>query len=117
MRTLQGHAGRVYAVSFAAELLATGASDGLVVLWDPLTGERLRELRGHPDGVWPVRLSPSGELLAAGGGDGVIRVWDTATGGPLHELAGHQAPVYTVVVRRLGAGHRRRGGRACGSGT
>ncbi|MFG1961129.1 TIR domain-containing protein [Nonomuraea sp. NPDC049028] len=96
VRTLQGHAGRVYAVSFAGGLLATGASDGLVVLWDALTGAHLRELRGHADGVWPVRLNPSGELVAAGGGDGVIRVWDTATGRLVHELAGHQAPVYTV---------------------
>ncbi|HUR05719.1 MAG TPA: TIR domain-containing protein [Nonomuraea sp.] len=96
VRTLQGHRGRVYAVSFAGGLLATGASDGLVVLWDALTGEHLRELRGHADGVWPLRLSPSGELVAAGGGDGVIRVWDTATGRLVHELAGHQAPVYTV---------------------
>ncbi|MFG1680212.1 TIR domain-containing protein [Nonomuraea sp. NPDC049269] len=96
VRTLQGHRGRVYAVSFAEKVLATGASDGRVVLWDALTGEHLRELRGHADGVWPLRLSPSGELVAAGGGDGVIRVWDTATGRLVHELAGHQAPVYTV---------------------
>ncbi|WP_219463953.1 TIR domain-containing protein [Nonomuraea rhizosphaerae] len=96
VRTLQGHRGRVYAVSFAGDLLATGASDGRVLLWDSLTGELLRELTGHADGVWPVRLSPSGELLAAGGGDGVIRVWDTATGEPVHSLAGHQAPLYPV---------------------
>lgn len=96
VRTLQGHTGRVYSVSFAGDLLATGASDGLVMLWDPLTGVRLRALTGHRDGVWPVRFSPSGELLAAGGGDGVVRVWNTATGDLLHELTGHQAPIYTA---------------------
>lgn len=96
VRTLQGHRGRVYAVTYAGELLATGASDGAVLLWDALTGERLRTLRGHPDGVWPVRLSASGDLVAAGGADGVVRVWETATGRLVHELGGHRAPVFTA---------------------
>ncbi|MEO3867230.1 TIR domain-containing protein [Nonomuraea sp. B12E4] len=96
VRTLQGHRGRVYAVTFAGDLLATGASDGTVLLWDSLTGELLRTLKGHADGVWPVRLNAAGDLIAAGGGDGVVRVWETATGDPLHELSGHQAPIYTA---------------------
>ncbi|MFI7704784.1 TIR domain-containing protein [Nonomuraea sp. NPDC049480] len=100
VRTLQGHRGRVYAVTFAGDLLATGASDGTVLLWDALTGERLRTLTGHADGVWPVRLSPAGDLVAAGGGDGVVRVWETATGRPVHELDGHQAPIYTAAFGR-----------------
>ncbi|TDD44003.1 TIR domain-containing protein [Nonomuraea terrae] len=100
VRTLQAHRGRVYAVTFAGELLATGAADGKVVLWDSLTGRRLHTLRGHPDGVWPVRFDPTGELVAAGGADGVVRVWETATGRPVHELAGHRAPVYTASFGR-----------------
>ncbi|MER7500219.1 TIR domain-containing protein [Nonomuraea pusilla] len=100
VRTLQGHRGRVYAVHFAGHLLATGAGDGEVRLWDSLTGALLRTLTGHPDGVWPVRLSRDGELVAAGGGDGVVRVWETATGRLVHELAGHQAPVYTASFGR-----------------
>ncbi|GAA3207627.1 WD40 domain-containing protein [Nonomuraea helvata] len=100
VRTLQGHHGRVFAVTFAGDLLATGASDGTLVLWDALTGERLRRLTGHADGVWPVRLSPSGHLVAAGGGDGVVRVWETATGRLAHELGGHRAPIYTASFGR-----------------
>ncbi|MFC4119659.1 TIR domain-containing protein [Nonomuraea zeae] len=100
VRTLQGHRGRVYAVTFAGDLLATGASDGTVRLWDALTGERLHALTGHADGVWPVRLSPSGDLVAAGGGDGVVRVWETATGRLSAELSGHQAPIYTASFGR-----------------
>ncbi|WP_240197504.1 pentapeptide repeat-containing protein [Nonomuraea lactucae] len=95
-RTLHGHRGRVYAVSFAGDLLATGASDGAVLLWNALTGEPLRRLTGHSDGVWPVRLSAGGELAAAGGGDGVVRVWETSGGRLVHRLSGHQAPVYTA---------------------
>ncbi|MEV5324024.1 TIR domain-containing protein [Nonomuraea sp. NPDC052634] len=100
VRTLQGHRGRVYAVTFAGDLMATGASDGVVLLWDALTGEPVRRLDGHPGGVWPLRLSPSGDLVAAGGGDGIVRVWESATGRLLHELAGHQAPIYTASFGR-----------------
>ncbi|NUS08894.1 MAG: NACHT domain-containing protein, partial [Nonomuraea sp.] len=100
VRTLQGHRGRVYAVAFAGDVLATGASDGSVLLWDSLTGERLRTLTGHPDGVWPLRLSDSGDLVVAGGGDGVVRVWESATGRLVHELPGHRAPVYTASFGR-----------------
>ncbi|MEV4070307.1 TIR domain-containing protein [Nonomuraea fuscirosea] len=100
VRTLQGHQGRVYAVTFGGGMLATGASDGNVLLWDAMTGEPLRGLRGHPDGVWPVRFDASGELVAAGGGDGVVRVWESATGRLVHELAGHQAPVFTASFGR-----------------
>ncbi|MCP2359370.1 WD40 repeat protein [Nonomuraea thailandensis] len=93
VRTLRGHRGRVYAVTFAGGLLATAAGDGVVRLWDALSGEPLHRLECHPDGVWPLRLDASGELVAAGGGDGVVRVWETATGRLAHELAGHAAPV------------------------
>ncbi|GAA3313983.1 TIR domain-containing protein [Nonomuraea dietziae] len=102
VRTLQGHRGRVYAVTFSDDLLATGASDGAVVLWDPLTGERLHTLRGHAEGVWPVRFSPGGDLVMAGGGDGVVRIWSTATGELLHRLSGHTAPIFTAVFTPWG---------------
>ncbi|MEU6997831.1 TIR domain-containing protein [Nonomuraea sp. NPDC046570] len=100
IRTLQGHRGRVYAVTFSpgGDLLATGSSDGTVRLWDPSDGRLLHVLRGHPDGVWPVLFSPDGTLVAAGGGDGVVRLWHTDTGAPHAELPGHHAPVYTAAI-------------------
>ncbi|MBB5077240.1 WD40 domain-containing protein [Nonomuraea endophytica] len=97
VRTLQEHTGRVYAVTFAGDVLATGASDGQVLLWDALTGELRHRRVGHPDGVWPLRLSPDGALVAAGDADGVIHLWDTTSGDLVHDLTGHQAPVFTAA--------------------
>ncbi|MEU5807902.1 TIR domain-containing protein [Streptomyces sp. NPDC047718] len=97
VRTLQGHEGRVYAVKFRANTIATGGSDGVVRLWDPVTGACRHRLEIHPDGVWPLSLDPDGTLLATGDSEGLVTVWDVADGAPLHRLPGHTAPVYTAV--------------------
>ncbi|MCX5201850.1 TIR domain-containing protein [Streptomyces sp. NBC_00237] len=97
LRTLQGHVGRVYAVKFRPDTIATGGSDGTVRLWDPVTGRCRHRLDVHPGGVWPVSLDTEGTLLATGDREGLVTVWDTATGLPVHRLPGHTAPVYTTV--------------------
>jgi WD40 repeat protein len=97
VRTLQGHEGRVYAVKFRERVLASGGADGVVRLWDPVSGACLHELPVHPEGVWPVSLDGSGSRLATGDAEGTITLWDTATGTMAHRLPGHAAPVYTAV--------------------
>ncbi|CAM5656338.1 hypothetical protein GCM10010329_11850 [Streptomyces spiroverticillatus] len=97
LRTLQGHVGRVYAVKFRPDTIATGGSDGTVRLWDPVTGQCRHRIDVHPDGVWPVSLDTEGTRLATGDREGLVTVWDTATGQPVHRLPGHTAPVYTTV--------------------
>ncbi len=97
LRTLQGHEGRVYAVKFGTDTIATGGSDGTVRLWDPVSGKCRHRLEVHPDGVWPVVLDGGGTLLATGDREGLVTVWDVATGEPVHRLPGHTAPVYTVA--------------------
>ncbi|MFI6497673.1 TIR domain-containing protein [Nonomuraea typhae] len=97
VRTLQEHTGRVYAVTSAGDLLATGASDGQLLLWDGLTGELRHRFAVHPDGVWPVRLAPDGSLVAGGDAEGVIRVWETGSGRLVHTLSGHRAPIYSAA--------------------
>ena len=105
VRTLHGHRGRVYAVTFGAGdgVLATGSSDGTVRLWDPGTGQCLRVLDGHRDGVWPLVLSPDGGILVTGDGDGIVRLWDVQAGRVRRMLPGHTAPVYTAAFSPDGA--------------
>ena len=61
------------AVSPDGKYLASGASDGLVVLWDLSAGRALKSLRGHEDTVTSVSFSAEGTLLASGSLDNTVR--------------------------------------------
>jgi WD40 repeat protein len=96
LRTLDGHAGRVYSVHFRRDVLATSSADGTVQLWDPVTGRRRKRLVIQPDGVWPMALDHAGDQLVAGEHDGTLTLWDPAEGTPRHRLAGHDRLVYAT---------------------
>jgi WD40 repeat protein len=66
-------------------------------LWDTATGKKLRELRGHFDGVYHLAFSPDSKRLVSGGGDHIPRVWDVATGTELSPTEGHQSAVTSVA--------------------
>jgi WD40 repeat protein len=59
-------------------VLAAGATDHTVRLWEGLTGRMLAILTAHTDRVWGVAWSPDGKNLASCSRDGTIRVWDRA---------------------------------------
>jgi WD40 repeat protein len=57
-------------------LLLTGTSDGLVRLWNPLSGDCLRQYDWRIGPIWELSLSPDGLTCAAGGENGQVVVWD-----------------------------------------
>lgn len=90
----------VNSVAFSSDgtLLASGANDNLVKVWD-LTGRELFSLAGHTGAVTSVAFSPDGTLLASGSNDKMIKIWEvTASGGrELLSLAGHTNTVTGVA--------------------
>jgi WD40 repeat protein len=77
------------AFSPGGKLLASVGSDGMVRLWDPATGRRVRAFPGDttgPTGVAGVAFSPGGKLLASAGSSGMVRLWDPATGRRVHVI-------------------------------
>jgi WD40 repeat protein len=79
-------------------LLAAGASDGDVRVWDvsyvpPRSDQPVWRSRVDGGSFKCIAFAPDGTLLAAGGIDHMVRVWDAATGRELHICRGHQKPV------------------------
>ncbi|PSB27838.1 NB-ARC domain-containing protein [Stenomitos frigidus] len=78
LKTLRGHADWIRCIAFSPDgsLLASGSSDGMVILWEPETGDRLHTFQAHSSLVLTVAFSPNEPVLASSGGDGIIKLWD-----------------------------------------
>lgn len=77
--------GRTLAVATA------GGTGGIIGLWDPVTGRKLRTF-SVPDGsVRGMAFSPDGRSVAASS-PAAVRVWDVATGRKRHGFTGHPDP-------------------------
>lgn len=57
----------------------TGQRDGVVRLWDVMTGQTIKTLLGHREGIGSLALSPDKKLIAAASYDRTLRVWDVET--------------------------------------
>jgi WD40 repeat protein len=68
------------AASPDGKLLATGGNDRMVRLWNPLTGELVRELSGHAGHLYSLEYHPSGQALLSGDLLGAIKEWDPISG-------------------------------------
>src|SRR5215471_14481898 len=99
-RTLTRHGGEVLAVVFAPDgrLLASGSSDQTIRLWDPVTGEERKLLRGHTGAVRTLAFAaPNSQLLASGSADGTVRIWDVAQGRESKTLSDRSGAIRAVA--------------------
>ncbi len=96
VRLFKGHRAPVTATAMSGcgKLLASGADNGQVLVWDLATSKCLYVLNGHVGAVHSVDFScGSGGLLASSGADGTVRLWDVPAsaaqaGGGVDGLAG-----------------------------
>ena len=87
------------AVSMNADggTLATDKGYATIRLWDVITGEEERRLRGHTKNVESIAFSPDGKTLASGSTDKTVRLWDVATGKQKKVLKGHRKSIDSIV--------------------
>jgi len=58
----------------------SGSEEGVVKLWDVVTGKELQTFRGHHIAVVAVAFSPDGKTVVTGSAAGTIKLWDPNTG-------------------------------------
>ena len=94
----------VQSVAFSRDgtLLATGARDASVSLWDVAARKHTATLPGHRLGVRSVAFSPDGRALASASDDGDIRLWDGTNIGNTVTLKAHGGEVTSVAFTRGG---------------
>jgi WD40 repeat protein len=88
---LAGHPGggvNDVALSPKGQLMATGGSDGRIILWSIASGQQIRKFEGHSEFVSSVSFSPNGRTLATTSGDGSAKIWDVSTGQSLRTFSG-----------------------------
>ena len=95
--TLRGHGGTIYSLVWSpdGQLLASGAADNTIRLWDAQTG-KLRRAVKHPSVVSILAWSPAGRILASGLWDHAIYLWD-AQNGELARTLDHDSVVSSMA--------------------
>jgi WD40 repeat protein len=104
-RTIAAHRADATAVAFApdGELLASGARDGTLALWNPASGAQVGKLGGHSAAVLDLVFAPDGHLLASAAADGSVRLWSPTERTLVAGLAGHRAAVTSLAFSPDGA--------------
>ena len=67
---------RMIAFSNDGNIIATGASDQFIRLWEASTGKLLQVRKGHENSVRALGFSHDGRWLASGGLNEDVRLWD-----------------------------------------
>src|SRR5262249_57982922 len=75
--SLKGQRNTITVLAFSpkGDTLASGAKDGVVILWDLPTGRARASLPGHKDMVTAVAFTPDGKALASASHHSAITVW------------------------------------------
>lgn len=92
--TLEGHSNSVLKLAWLpyrpvdtrdkrGSQLASAAGDGLVKIWDSVSGDSMTTLDNHTDRVWALASHGTTGALISGGADSIISLWTDTTSATL----------------------------------
>lgn len=100
------HDGPVRGVACSPDgrLAATAGADHRIRLWQPASGQHVREFTAHTGEAMCVQFSPVDGIFATGGSEGTIRLWRNGDGAPQGDpLAEHTGAVACLAFSPDGA--------------
>ncbi|KAJ5990302.1 hypothetical protein N7522_010509 [Penicillium canescens] len=82
IQALAGHLETVSIITFSPDgkQIASGSEDGIIKLWDTVTGSLQQTLSGHSKQTTAMAFLPDSKLIMSGAYDGSVMLWDTTTG-------------------------------------
>ena len=114
VRNLTGHTSGVFCVSWSPngswlvscgghDLHSAEPGDMTLRIWDLESGQPVRTLVGHQDGVYSASWSFNGRQLASAANDRKIIIWEVLTGEAKRTLTGHISRIRSVAWSPNGA--------------
>lgn len=85
------------AISPDGKTMLSSSDGNTLIIWDLLSGMRVRTLDGHTRGVTSTAYSPDGKTILTGSMDNTLILWDANTGEKIHTLQGHQDSVIDMA--------------------
>jgi WD40 repeat protein len=94
----------INALAFSADgkLLAAGAEDGRVSIWEAATGRLLHMLGRHRAEVQALAFSSVEKLLISGDREGEVWLWDAATWEKVYQVKANQVAVHALAFSPRG---------------
>ncbi len=94
----QGFLGAVGLSPNLPQAIATGHSDGQIILWNVTTGKPFQTLTGHTKAINSLVITPDGQTLISGSDDRTIKIWDLPSAALKTTLTGHRDTVSALAV-------------------
>ncbi|GCE15829.1 NACHT domain-containing protein [Tengunoibacter tsumagoiensis] len=97
--------GSVLSIAFnpSGKLMATGANNCEVRIWNVAEGVPMHILQGHAHWIWSVAISPDGKTVVSGSEDQSLRFWDMNQGRCYATLEAHVGSISSVAFNHSGS--------------
>ena len=101
VQVLEGHKERIRClIDINSSLIASGADDGSLFIWNTASGFKIHSLEGHRLPItclFHIKSTSGEEYLISGASDHTARVWDIKTGECIHVLSAHNSSVTCIT--------------------